>query len=105
MIGHMSVEEYRNRARRMERESAEMRERMEYARLHVIALNKHINAMADALEPFAKVAQLFDTKPDSEYQACLYAPAAGDEYMITESDCKRAEVALARYTAWLIDGE
>ena len=51
--------------------------------------------MREALEPFAKAAALFDTGDYINHDACIYRPAAGDDYSLSSGHLLAARAALA----------
>jgi hypothetical protein len=58
------------------------------------ALLKAYQEQRRALEPFAKAATLFDTGDYVNHDACLYRPAAGDEYSLNSGHLLAARAAL-----------
>lgn len=67
---------------------------MAFARHRITALETLAaeNArLREVLEPFAKAGELFDAEPvDPRYHVVIYAPAAGDEYKITDRHLRAA---------------
>ena len=53
-----------------------------------------IERLEAALQPFAKVGELFTAPEHMEYYAVLYNPAAGQEFQITEQHVRAARAAL-----------
>jgi hypothetical protein len=53
-----------------------------------------IERLRGALEPFAKTAALFDTGDYVNHDACIYRPAAGDEYSLSSGHLLAARAAL-----------
>ena len=53
-----------------------------------------IERLRGALEPFAKAAALFDAEFYVEHDACIYRPAAGDEYSLDSGHLLAARAAL-----------
>ena len=51
--------------------------------------------MREALEPFAKAAALFCTGDYANHDACIYRPAAGDEYSLSSGHLFAARSALS----------
>jgi hypothetical protein len=58
------------------------------------ALLKAYQEQRRALEPFAKAAALFDTGDYVNHDACIYRPAAGDEYSLSSGHLLAARAAL-----------
>jgi hypothetical protein len=58
------------------------------------ALLKAYQEQRRALEPFAKAAALFDTGDYVNHDACIYRPAAGDEYFLSSGHLLAARAAL-----------
>jgi hypothetical protein len=58
------------------------------------ALLKAYQEQRRALEPFAKAAALFDTGDYVNHDACIYRPAAGDEYSLNSGHLLAARAAL-----------
>jgi len=58
------------------------------------ALLKAYQEQRRALEPFAKAAALFDAGDYVNHDACIYRPAAGDEYSLTSGHLLIARAAL-----------
>jgi len=58
------------------------------------ALLKAYQEQRRALEPFAKAAALFDTGDYVNHDACIYRPAAGDEYSLNSGHLLAARRAL-----------
>lgn len=62
------------------------------------SLTAQVAVMGEALEPFAKAGELF-VKYQSEYPACVYRPAAGDEYSLDSGHllaARKARLAAAK---------
>jgi hypothetical protein len=53
-----------------------------------------IEKLRGALGPFAKAAALFDTGDYVNHDACIYRPAAGDEYSLSSGHLLAARAAL-----------
>jgi hypothetical protein len=53
-----------------------------------------IKRLRGALEPFAKAAALFDTGDYVNHDACIYRPAAGEEYSLSSGHLLAARAAL-----------
>jgi hypothetical protein len=53
-----------------------------------------IERLRGALGPFAKAAALFDTGDYVNHDACIYRPAAGDEYSLSSGHLLAARAAL-----------
>ncbi len=53
-----------------------------------------IERLRGALEPFAKAAALFDAGDYVNHDACIYRPAAGDEYSLSSGHLLAARAAL-----------
>jgi len=58
------------------------------------ALLKAYQEQRQALEPFAKAASLFDTGDYVNHDACIYRPAAGDEYSLSSGHLLAARATL-----------
>ena len=58
------------------------------------ALLKAYQEQRRALEPFAKAAALFDAGDYVNHDACIYRPAAGDEYSLSSGHLLAAQAAL-----------
>ena len=63
-------------------------------RKDIRALLKAYQEQRRALEPFAKAASLFDTGDYVNHDACIYRPAAGDEYSLSSGHLLAARAAL-----------
>jgi hypothetical protein len=61
---------------------------------YIRALLKAYQEQRRALEPFAKAAALFDTGDYVNHDACIYRPAAGDEYSLSSGHLLAAQAAL-----------
>jgi hypothetical protein len=61
---------------------------------YLCALLKAYQEQRRALEPFAKAASLFDTGDYVNHDACIYRPAAGDEYSLNSGHLLAARAAL-----------
>jgi hypothetical protein len=53
-----------------------------------------IKRLREALKPFAKAAVLFDAGDYVNHDACIYRPAAGDEYSLSSGHLLAARAAL-----------
>ena len=56
-------------------------------------LHKEVARLRGALEPFAKAGELFHGPP-TDFDQCIYAPAAGDEYALSGNHLRQARAAL-----------
>jgi hypothetical protein len=63
---------------------------------HVERLSAEREGLRRALEPFAKAAALFDTGDYINHDACIYRPAAGDEYSLSSRHLLAARAALTQ---------
>ena len=61
----------------------------------ILALLSANREMREALEPFAKAAVLFDAGDYVNHDACIYRPAAGDEYSLSSGHLFAARSALS----------
>jgi hypothetical protein len=50
--------------------------------------------LREALEPFARAGELF-TGPPTDFDQCIYAPAAGNRYALSGNDLRKAREAMA----------
>ena len=51
----------------------------------------------EALEPFAKAGMLFEGDPgETDFDQCIYKPAAGPEYSLCGDDLRRARATLRK---------
>jgi hypothetical protein len=58
----------------------------------ILSANREMRA---ALEPFAKAAALFCTGDYANHDACIYRPAAGDEYSLSSGHLFAARSVLS----------
>lgn len=63
------------------------------------AEQERIEALEEALRPFAKSGELFPEEPGTvEFDICVYRPAKGREWGLCGDDLRRARAALAAHT-------
>jgi hypothetical protein len=61
----------------------------------VTSMQREIDALREALKPFAKAGELFGDKHPGLDSMTIYAPSAGEEYWLESDDLRRARAALS----------